>query len=233
MKVLATKCWPLKRSSSFKVIISIIGKNNSTRNFVSASMIGSSVASSSKNLGTLLVLFSTRETGSPYLRARIEDFFRIFFHWPLISLIEFSALPNSDDDLPRSISNACRSLDTRLIAVRIFSQMISKRRNSRVPIFFSRSLASDFSLLSHPLLYCFRRLRMSGNLFFILPILSILDDQRVVQRFLRDNGLSLSLTSTQPSFLKSADLLMVLLKKLNVSASTPKTLTQQHHSQLN
>jgi hypothetical protein len=74
----------------------------------------------SRNLETLLVLFSTRETGSPNLRARIVVYFKIFLHWPLISLIEFSALPNLEDDLPRSVSNACRYLDARLIAVRIF-----------------------------------------------------------------------------------------------------------------
>ena len=81
---------------------------------------------------------------------------------------------------------------------------------------------------------------MSGDLFFIPRILSILDDQRVVQSFLRDNGLSLSLTSTQPSFLKSGDLVMLLLKKLNVKflqvhqrSRHLKRWTQQHHSQLN
>ena len=163
LKELATKCWPLKRSSSFKVIVSIIGKNSSTRNFVSASMISSSVASLSRNLETFLVLFSTRETGSPNLRARIVVYFKIFLHWPLISLTEFSALPNSEDDFPRSISNACRSLDARLIPLRIFSQMINERRNSTVLIFFSRSsdLICLFAFTSFTILHasgCFSSL---------------------------------------------------------------------------
>ena len=61
LKFFATKCWPLKRSSSFKVIISSIGKNSSTRNFVSVSTIGSSVASSSKKLGLFLFFFQQKK----------------------------------------------------------------------------------------------------------------------------------------------------------------------------
>jgi hypothetical protein len=53
------------------------------------------VAPSSKNLGTLLVLFSTNETGSPNLRARIySGFFKNLFPFFPISLSEFSALPD-------------------------------------------------------------------------------------------------------------------------------------------
>ena len=63
LKFFATKCWPLKRSSSFKVIISSIGKNSSTRNFVSVSTIGSSVhvASSSKKPGLFLFFFQQKK----------------------------------------------------------------------------------------------------------------------------------------------------------------------------
>ena len=62
LKFFATKCWPLK-PSSFKVIISSIGKNSSTRNFVSVSTIGSSVhvASSSKKLGLFLFFFQQKK----------------------------------------------------------------------------------------------------------------------------------------------------------------------------
>jgi hypothetical protein len=52
--VLATKVWPLNRSSSCYVAVSINLKNTSTRNFFSGSAMGSSLASSSKKLRLLL-----------------------------------------------------------------------------------------------------------------------------------------------------------------------------------